>query len=318
LRRLRILVVEDFEDFRRVVCSALKQRPEFKIAEASDGLEAVKKAEELQPDLILLDIGLPSLNGLEVARCLKKLAPSAKTLFFSQEFSSEVVQEALTLGLGYVHKSHFHSDLLPAIEAIFAGKRFVSPNLAGHEERRNVARHDHEMLFYSSEAVLMESLTRFVAKALGIGNPAIVIATKSHLDELRERLMAEQIDVDGASHRGTYIALDVAEAFSTLMTGAQLDSAGFLETIGGLAAAACEKATTAEHPRVAFCGEGIGLLWVAGRTDEAMRLEQLCNELSKTHELEMLCAYPLNSIQSHENDPVLQIIRAEHTIVHTR
>jgi len=317
LRLLRILVVEDFEDFRRVVCSALKQRPEFEITEASDGFEAVKKAEDLQPDLILLDIGLPSLNGLEVARRAKKLAPAAKILFLSQESSSEVVQVALNLGLGYVHKSHLHSDLLPAIEAILAGKPLVSPNLEGHEERRNVARHDHEMLFYSSETVLMESLTRFVAKALGIANPAIVIATKSHLDDLCERLRAEQIDVDGASQRGTYITLDVADAFSTLMMGAPLDSAGFLETIGGLAEAASAKAT-AEHSRVAFCGEGIGLLWVAGRTDEAMRLEQLCNELSKTHELEMLCAYPLNSIQSHENDPVLQSIRAEHTIVHTQ
>ena len=295
----------------------VETKAEFKITEASDGLEALKKAEELQPDLILLDIGLPSLSGLEVARRLRKLAPAAKILFASQESSSEVVREALTLGLGYVHKSHFHSDLLLAVEAVLAGKRFVSPNLAAHEEHRNVARHDHEMLFYSSEAVLMESLTRFVAKALGIGNPAIVIATKSHLDDLRERLMTEQIDVDGASQKGTYIALDVAQAFSTLMTGAELDSAGFLETIGGLAEAASEKAT-AEHARVTFCGEGIGLLWIAGKTDEAMRLEQLCNELAKTHELEMLCAYPLNSIQSHENDQALQIIRAEHTIVHTR
>ena len=315
MRLFRTLVVEDFEDFRRVVCSALKQRPEFTITEASDGLEAVKKAEELQPELVLLDIGLPGINGLEVARRLKELVPGAKVLFFSQESSSEVVQEALTLGLGYVHKSHFHSDLLPAIEAILVGRRFVSPNLAWHEEHKNVARHDHQMLFYSSESVLMESLTRFVAKALGIGNPAIVIATKLHIDDLRERLTAEKIDVDGAAQRGTYIALDVAQAFTALMSGAQLDSAEFLKTIGGLAEAALRRAT-AENARVAFCGEGIGLLWVAGRTDEALRLEQLCNELSKTHELEMLCAYPLNRIQG--NDPVLQKILAQHTIVHSR
>jgi DNA-binding NarL/FixJ family response regulator len=317
LRLLRILVVEDFADFRRVVCSTLKQRPEFRITEASDGLEAVKKAEELQPHLILLDIGLPSLSGLEVARRLRKLAPAARILFLSQESSPEVVQEALFLGLGYVHKAHSHSDLPLAIEAVLAGKRFISPNLARHGGHHSVAKHDHEMLFYSSETVLMESLTRFVAKALGTGNPAIVVATKSHLEDLRERLIAQQIDVDAAYQKGTYIALDVAEAFSTLMTGAQLDSAGFLETIGGLAQAASKRAT-AEQPRVAFCGEGIGLLWVAGRTDEAMRLEQLCNELSKNHELEMLCAYPLVSLQSHENDQSLQIIRAEHTAVRTR
>src|SRR5215472_2482765 len=98
----RVLVVEDFEGFRRFVCSVLQHRAEFQIAEALNGLEAVQKAEQLQPDLILLDIGLPNLNGLEVAEQVRKLAPAAKILFLSQESSSEVVREALSLGaLGY-------------------------------------------------------------------------------------------------------------------------------------------------------------------------------------------------------------------------
>ena len=100
-----ILVVDDFEGFRRFVCSVLQPRAEFQAAEASNGLEAVKKAEELQPDLILLDIGLPDLNGLEVAKRVLKVAPAAKILFLSQESSPDVVRKALRLGaLGYVHK----------------------------------------------------------------------------------------------------------------------------------------------------------------------------------------------------------------------
>jgi len=68
---------------------------------ASDGLEAVQKAKELQPDLILLDIGLPSLNGIEVARQIRKLSPESKILFVSQEFSAELVQGAFgTRGAG--------------------------------------------------------------------------------------------------------------------------------------------------------------------------------------------------------------------------
>ena len=66
---IRVMVVEDFHPFRRFVCSKLEQRPELQvICEVSDGLEAVQKAEELKPDLILLDIGLPTLNGIEAAR----------------------------------------------------------------------------------------------------------------------------------------------------------------------------------------------------------------------------------------------------------
>jgi DNA-binding NarL/FixJ family response regulator len=126
----KILVVDDFEDFRRFVRSALQQRAEFQITEASDGLQAVEKAEKLHADLILLDIGLPSLNGFEVARRVRYLAPQAKILFLSQESSPDVVRKALSIGArGYVHKLRTGSDLLLAIEAVFRGERFVSDGL---------------------------------------------------------------------------------------------------------------------------------------------------------------------------------------------
>src|SRR6478609_480041 len=96
---VRVLVVEDFEPFRRFVCSALEERPELQIVgEASDGVEAVQKAKELQPDLILLDIGLPSLSGFEAARRIRILSPESDIVFVSQNSSAEVVQEAIRLG----------------------------------------------------------------------------------------------------------------------------------------------------------------------------------------------------------------------------
>ena len=115
-------MVEDYEPFRRFLCSTLSREPGFEICEAADGLEAVKKAEELQPDLILLDIGLPSLNGIGAARRIHKLSPESKILFVSQESSAEVVYEALASGaLGYVVKVHAGSELLPAVEAVLQG-----------------------------------------------------------------------------------------------------------------------------------------------------------------------------------------------------
>jgi DNA-binding NarL/FixJ family response regulator len=127
VQSLKILVVDDFEQFRRFVCSLLQQRAEFQVTQASDGLEAVRKVEELQPDLILLDIALPRLNGLEVARRIREFAPSTKILFLSVESSPDVVREALSLGaLGYVHKPELQRDLMPAIEAVLKGEQFVS------------------------------------------------------------------------------------------------------------------------------------------------------------------------------------------------
>src|SRR5271170_729402 len=96
---VRLLVVDDYEPFRRFVRSTLGQRPDLQvIGEASDGLEAVHKAEELKPDLIVLDIGLPTLNGIEVAQRIRKLRPECKILFMSQGSSVNVVQAAFSLG----------------------------------------------------------------------------------------------------------------------------------------------------------------------------------------------------------------------------
>ena len=134
LSSFRVLVVEDYEPFRRFICSTLEKRTDLLIVgEASNGLEAVHKAEELHPDLILLDVGLPSLNGIEAARQICKLSPKSKILFVSQESDADVVQEAFRIGArGYVVKLNTGSDLLPAVEAVCQGKRFVSAGLAGH------------------------------------------------------------------------------------------------------------------------------------------------------------------------------------------
>ena len=130
MRPIKILVVDDFEQFRRFVCALLTPKTEFEVTEASDGLEAVQRADELQPDLIVLDIALPSLNGLEVARRVREFAPRTKILFLSAESSPDVVGEALRLGaLGYVHKPELQTHLVPAMEAVFKGELFVSRDL---------------------------------------------------------------------------------------------------------------------------------------------------------------------------------------------
>ena len=103
------------------------------VGKVSDGLEAIRKAEELQPDLILLDVGLPSLNGIEAARQIRKLSPNSKILFVTQESADEIVQEALNLGAwGYIVKSRVGNDLLAAVEAVRQGKKYVSSGLVGH------------------------------------------------------------------------------------------------------------------------------------------------------------------------------------------
>ena len=128
-------MVDDYEPFRRILFSRLQKTSSLYVCwEASDGLEAVQKAEELQPDLILLDIGLPKLNGIEVARRIRKVSPGSKILFVSQESSADAVQEALGTGAqGYVVKIDAGTELLEGVKAVLLGERFVGRRFSGHD-----------------------------------------------------------------------------------------------------------------------------------------------------------------------------------------
>jgi CheY-like chemotaxis protein len=309
VQTFKILVVDDFDDFRRFVCSVLQQRAEFQVAEASDGLEAVQKAEQWPPDLILLDIGLPKLNGLEVAKRACNLAP-VKILFLSALSDPEVVRKALSFGaLGYVHKPNAQRDLMPAIDAVLGGKRFIGKGLEFSEDEDAEAfagtSGRHEVLFCSAEEAVLEGLTRFIATALNTGDPAIVWATESHRASLLERLRAQGVDIDAAIQRGTYMALDVAEP---------ADATRMVEALGVLSAAASKAGK--KNPRVAVCGERAGRMWAEGKTDAAIRLEQLLNELARRDDLDILCPYPWP--QGRDDEPSLKSICAEHSAVSYR
>jgi len=128
---VRILLVDDFDPFRAFVRSLLLERSTFTILdEVSDGLFAVQKAEELRPDLILMDIGLPSLSGIEAARRILHQTPQLRILFLTQESSREVVNEAFELGArGYIVKTDARKDMLLGIDAVIRGERFISTSL---------------------------------------------------------------------------------------------------------------------------------------------------------------------------------------------
>lgn len=125
---VRILLVDDFEPFRRFVRSLIQLRSEWQIVgEAFDGLQAVQTAEELQPDLVLLDIGLPKLSGIEAARQIRVLSPKCKILFVSQQSTSDMLPAALSAGAsGYVVKVHAGIELVAAIEAVLQGNQLFS------------------------------------------------------------------------------------------------------------------------------------------------------------------------------------------------
>jgi len=238
----RIIVVDDYDPFRRFICSTLRKRPELQIVgEVSDGLEAVQKAEELQPDLIVLDIGLPSLNGIEAARRIRILSPKSKILFVSQESSADMVQEALASGaLGYIVKADAGKELLTAVNAVLRGDRFVGNRFAGCDlvgtsdrpDPESVQRNDslarredqnleitrrHEFGLYFNDDAFLDGSTDFIMAALKVGKAVILIATDLHQRGLLQRLQARGMDVAALVDQKRYISLDAFDSLPTFM-----------------------------------------------------------------------------------------------------
>ena len=310
------------------------------VGEVSDGLEAVQKAEELQPNLIVLDIGIPTLTGIEAARRIRKLSPESKILFISQESSADVVQEALSVGaLGYVVKTDAGSELLAAVEAVVQGRQYLSGGLSSHNradatdtqairsltqagspiagtEKKGIPR-SHEVEFYSDDAAFVVGFTRFIEAALEAGDAVIVIATESHRKSLLQRLQEHGVDVAAAIEQGRYVSLDVADTLSTFMVNDLPDPARCLKVAGDLVMEAA-KAAKGEPPRVAVCGECAPILWAQEKADAAIQVEHLWDEIAWKHEVDILCGYVLNSFQREQESHVYERICAEHSAVSSR
>jgi DNA-binding NarL/FixJ family response regulator len=127
------MVADNFQPWRSFVSAMLGRESALEIVcEVLDGPAAVGKAEEIRPDLILLDIGLPRLNGIEVADQIQQIALGSRILFVSQDGDPDLVRAALNAGgRGYVLKADAVDELLPAIMAVLQGDQFLSSGLKG-------------------------------------------------------------------------------------------------------------------------------------------------------------------------------------------
>jgi CheY-like chemotaxis protein len=304
------------------------------VGEASDGLEAVQKAQELQPDLIVLDIGLPKLNGIEAARQIHKRSPASKILVVSQESSVDIAHEAFDAGvLGYVVKSYAGTELLPAVDSVLRGSQFVSTGLlpfvkeargrvsfehpegtASVAPRRQGIAGTHEVQFYADSESLLVGWTRFIEAALLAGNAVIVAATEVHQRGLLEKLQERGIDLSTAIDEGRYLTLDIAETLSIFMVSGLPDPLRFKNATSSLLTAAA-KAAKGGTARVAVCGECAPTLWVEGKVDAAIQLEHLWDEITKKHDVDVLCGYVLTNFQRDHQNYIRELICAEHSAV---
>ena len=250
-------MVDNFVPWRNYLITKLEENPALQIVGvASDGSDAVLKATELHPDLILMDINLPELSGIKAAARIRDLSPESKILFVSQNLDFDVVLAALDAGgLGYVVKIDAESELLTAVEVVISGRIFVSAALASQDFagvlgpqapiwsrsegsiesserpliRNNTIGHCHEVEFYGGDESFLIRCSRFIGAALVNGDAVITIMTSSHHNRLRQKLESEGYDVAEATQQGRYVAMELSDLLSIFLVNGQPDAGRFLK-----------------------------------------------------------------------------------------
>jgi DNA-binding NarL/FixJ family response regulator len=313
--------VDDYAPFRRVVRLILQSRTDLAlIGEAGDGLDAIREALRLQPDLIVLDLDLPSLNGIQVARRLVDKLPNTKIVFIGVESSAAVVEEAMKVGAGYVHKIRTSAELLPAIDKVLGGGQYLGTDVSApqvHVQRRSRLKYHHEVAFYPTETSLAMGLARYIEATAHRGNVIVTIATDPHRQLIIETLSARGLHLADLARKGRCTWLDPDETLSLFMVDNWPDASRFRKVLGDLVKSAVESAKQGNR-RVAACGELAPILWARGNRNAAIEIEALWDEMCAAHGIDTLCGYVSATADRDRHLRQFNRICAAHSAVHFR
>jgi len=319
----RLLLVDDYEPWRRYLSAVLDAHPDWQVsADAADGLEAVRKARDLDLDLILLDVGLPGISGIDAARRIIESNPAARILFVSEHRSWEIAEAALATGArGYVLKSDAGRELPVAMHAVVTGERFVSPRLGGAPlldatDRTHRRRPRHEVAFLSEESALIDRWACFAEDALNAGSVCLAFASAPHLAQLEHRLTSDGVDVANAVREARYQPTEVAATMPGFMVDGWPDTQRFWSTSATLFMKAA-RAAKGPGARVAAFGEIAPTLWREGRGSAALQVERLWDAFARTYDLEIFCGYSWPP-SADTDEQLFNQICAEHSVVHSR
>lgn len=313
---IRVLVVDDVEAWRRFATSTLQQEQDVEIVgEACDGLLAVQRATELQPDFILLDVGLPGLNGIQACARIRELSPKSRILLMSVDCCKDTAMQGLQTGAsGYLMKSAAQVELVTAMRAVLAGKCFLSAALGFQpEDVPDSTPPVHSVYFYDHDEALISHLRSIVVSSIEAGRSVLVVCTPEHRQQLQVSLNESGI-MTAALNKNRFQLLDAKATLSEFMVEDRLSSEKFSKCIGQTIRRAKESAANAQSGVTVF-GEMVAVLWSEGKQSIALDLERLWNGLLAEGTFQLHCAYPRRILKENTSGVAAKAICDEHSII---
>jgi CheY-like chemotaxis protein len=266
MSRPRIVVADDHDEMRARIATLLASDFDV-VATVADGRAAVEAAAALSPDLVVLDIGMPHLNGFEAGTLIRDLPDPPWIVFATADADASIARAASALGASaLVPKREMLTDLVPAVRRALLF---------------------HAVCFYENPLLLARTVAGFIGEGLAAGQAAVVVATASHGASIREELTARGVDFEGRMKQGELLIFDADEVLNRLMVDDRLDAERFEDTINPIV----DKAAGIRKRPVRIYGEMVDVLWGNGREDAALSLEILWHQLIAGRKCSLLCGY---------------------------
>jgi CheY-like chemotaxis protein len=283
------------------------------VGAVTDGRRAVDAAMQLAPDLVLLDITMPELDGFQTVHELKRLGTGAKFVFLTMHEADDYVAAAVSAGAqGYVVKPRIRRDLTSALNHVLADRLFV-PSLTSLLAVAADA-NGHAAQFYAEDRSFVNEAAGFIGMALKRGDVGVVVATEKLRSEIARRLKSSGWDLEAIKAQGRYIAWDAADALARIMRNGlpEVDPLNeLIEAVERSRLAFTDRASS----RVTIFGELSVVLCRSGNAEGAIQLERLWNRLTSTLPFLTLCGYPVQCFQDASHPDLFSKVCAEHWAV---
>jgi DNA-binding NarL/FixJ family response regulator len=306
----RVLLVDDHIPFLESVSRFLAAAFDI-VGIAGDGREALVLARRLRPDVVVLDVAMPYLNGFQTLEQLRQDGPEPRVVFLTMHQDDEFVAAAINAGAhGYVLKSRMHLDLISAILDALAGRLFV-PSLTSLS---TVAGSRHTVHFHGNDSPFLDEVSQLVGTTLRSGEPVVIVTSEATRHGVAQRLQARQIDLAMLAERGQYIAQDSALALSQVMPEGRPDKERLAEMIRGLDQLRLAL-PNGPRGRMTIVGDMSASLCRDGDFEAALEVERIWNELTRALPFFTVCSYSIDCFEHSEGRNRLSSVCAAHSAV---